>query len=169
MRGLEARRSDTPGFVRSAQTAMLRTLSQARTYDECKARVDALRSGRVPLAELAISRHLSREPGAYNTDTVLSEAAKDLASRGVRLSAGETIQLVIVDSKVGDHVSKAKAYGFYDGSLGDDVEKYTELLLKAAESVLWFSGYDYVRLKTLVSAQCNDCERVAGGQGFEPQ
>lgn len=70
---------------------MLRTLSQARTYDECNAwlpelldelrtSVDALRSGRVPLAELAISRHLSRKPGAYKTDTVLSEAAKDLAS-----------------------------------------------------------------------------------------
>lgn len=161
VRGLEVRRSDTPGFIKSAQAAMLRTLSKARTFDECKARipelldelrarVDALRSGRVPLAELAISRHVSQEPGAYKTDTVLSEAAKDLASRGVQLSAGETIQLVIVDAQARDHVSKAKAYGFYDGSLGYDVEKYTELLLKAAESVLWFFGYDYGRLKGLV-------------------
>ena len=46
-------------------------------------------------------------------------------------------------------LSKAKAYSLYDGSLGYDVEKYTELLLKAAESVLWFSGYDYARLKVL--------------------
>ena len=141
---------------------MLRTLSQARTSDECQARVpdlldelrariEALRSGRVPLAELAISRHLSREPRAYKTDTILSEAAKDLASREVHLSAGETIQLVIVDSKANDHVSKAKAYGFYDGSMGYDVEKYTELLLKAAESVLWFFGYDYNRLRALMS------------------
>ena len=168
VRGLEVRRSDTPGFVRSAQAAMLKTLSQARTYDECTARVpelldelrvrvDALRSGGVPLAELAISRHLSLVPVAYKTDTILSEAAKDLASRGVHLSAGETIQLVIVDSKANDHVSKAKAYGFYDGSLGYDVEKYTELTLKAAESVLWFLGYDYARLKALISGERNDC------------
>lgn len=161
VRGLEVRRSDTPGFIKSAQAAMLRTLSKARTFDECKARipelldelrarVDALRSGRVPLAELAISRHVSQEPGAYKTDTVLSEAAKDLASRGVQLSAGETIQFVIVDAQARDHVSKAKAYGFYDGSLGYDAEKYTELLLKAAESVLWFFGYDAGRLKRLV-------------------
>lgn len=162
VRGLEVRRSDMPGFVKSAQATMLRTLSQARTYDECqervpelldelKAKVDVLQSGKVPLAELAISRHLSQEPWAYKTDTVLSEAAKDLASRGVHLSAGETIQLVIVDAQAHDHVSKAKAYGFYDGSLGYDVEKYTELLLKAAESVLWFFGYDYARLKALIS------------------
>jgi hypothetical protein len=46
-------------------------------------------------------------------------------------------------------LSKAKAYALYDGTFGYDVEKYTELLLKAAESVLWFSGYDYARLKVL--------------------
>lgn len=52
-------------------------------------------------------------------------------------------------------LSKAKAYTLYDGSLGYDVEKYTELLLKAAESVLWFFGYDYPRLRGLVSDQKN--------------
>ncbi|MGH7412253.1 MAG: DNA polymerase domain-containing protein, partial [Candidatus Methylomirabilis sp.] len=160
VRGLEVRRSDTPGFVRRVQAAMLATLSRARSDDECRARVpellddlrakvDELRGGRVPLAELAITKHLSREPGEYQTDTILSEAAKDLASRGIRLSPGEAIQLVIVDSRAKDRVSKAKAYALYDGSLGYDVEKYTELLLKAAESVLWFFGYDYARLKAL--------------------
>jgi hypothetical protein len=54
---------------------------------------------------------LSREPVAYKTDTVLSETAKDLASRGVHLSAGEMNQLVIVGSRANDHVSKAKVYG----------------------------------------------------------
>ncbi len=101
------------------------------------------------------TRQLSREPGEYKTDTLLSEAAKDLASRGVCLSPGEEIQLVIVDSRANDHVSKAKAYALYDGSLGYDVEKYTELLLKAAESVLFFFGYDYARLKALVSDRSN--------------
>ena len=100
VRGLEVRRSDTPGFVRNAQRAMLATLSQARTYEECtarvpellddlKAKVDELRSGSVPLAELAITKQLFQEPGQYKTDTLLSEAVKDLASRGVRLSPGE--------------------------------------------------------------------------------
>lgn len=164
VRGLEVRRSDTPRFVKSAQAVMLRALSHAGTYEECRARVpdlldelrarvDELRSGRVPLADLAISRHLSQEPGAYKTDTVLSEAAKGLASQGVHLSTGETIQFVIVDARVRDKVSKAKAYALYNGSLGYDIEKYTELTLKAAESVLWFLGYDYARLKALVSQQ----------------
>ena len=173
VRGLEVRRSDTPGFVRSAQAAMLKMLSQATTHEECqarvpelldalRARVDELRSGSVPLAELAITKQLSQEPGQYKTDTLLSEAAKDLASRGVRLSPGEEIQLVIVDSKANDKVSKAKAYALYDGSLGYDVEKYTELLLKAAESVLFFLGYDYARLKALVSGQSSDSQRING-------
>ena len=164
VRGLEVRRSDTPGFVRRVQRTMLSTLSMARAHDECRAcvpgllddlraKVDELRGGRVPLAELAITKHLSQGPEAYATDTILAEAAKDLASRGVRLSPGEAIQLVIVDSKANDRVSKAKAYALYDGSLGYDVEKYTELLLKAAESVLWFFGYDYPRLKALMSEQ----------------
>ena len=160
VRGLEVRRSDTPGFVRCAQAAMLATLSTAKSSDECRAlipgllddlraKVDQLREGRVSLAELAITKHLSQEPGEYKTDTILAEAAKDLASRGVRLSPGEEIQLVIVDSRANDKVSKAKAYALYDGSLGYDVEKYTELLLKAAESVLWSFGYDYARLKAM--------------------
>lgn len=171
VRGLEVRRSDTPGFIRRAQGAMLATLSRARTVDECQARVpelladlrakvDELRDGRVPLAELAITKHLSQEPGEYKTDTILSEAAKDLASRGVRLSPGEAIQLVIVDSRAKDRVSKAKAYALYDGGLGYDVEKYIELLLKAAESVLWFFGYDYPRLKVLVLSQSNSVSAV---------
>jgi len=52
-------------------------------------------------------------------------------------------------------LSKAKAYALYDGSLGCDVEKYTEPLLKTAESVLFFFGYDYPRLRALVSDQKN--------------
>lgn len=164
VRGLEVRRSDTPGFVRRAQAAMLETLSKAKSADECRARVpelleelleriDRLRSGRVPLAELAITKHLSQEPEQYQTDTILSQAAKDLASRGVYLSPGEAIQLVIVNSGAKDKISKAKAFALYDGSLGYDVEKYTELLLKAAESALWFFGCDYARLKALLSGQ----------------
>jgi len=62
---------------------------------------------------------------------------------------------VIVDSRANDKVSKAKAYALYDGSLGYDVEKYTELLLKAAESVLFFFGYDYAHLKALMSDRGN--------------
>lgn len=149
---------------------MLAAFSRAETYQECEARVpglldelrtkvDALRAGRVPLAELAITKQLSMEPGEYKTDTLLSEAAKDLASRGIRLSPGEEIQLVIVDTKANDKVSKAKAYALYDGSLGYDVEKYTELTLKAPESVLRYFGYDYARLKALVSDQINSVAR----------
>jgi DNA polymerase elongation subunit (family B) len=173
VRGLEVRRSDTPGFVRSVQRTMLATLAQAGTAEECRtlvpelleelrARVDELRAGRVPLAELAITKHLSQEPAQYRTDTILAEAAKDLASRGVRLSPGEAIQLVIVDSRANDRVSKARAYACYDGSFGYDVEKYTELLLKAAESVLWFFGYDYARLTALLSDDSNRSKGMSG-------
>jgi DNA polymerase elongation subunit (family B) len=99
-------------------------------------RVHCLRAGQVPLEELAFTYRLSREPQAYATNTLNAIVARELAARGVPLDAGETIRYVITDYQANVPSDRARATEFLDGGWGYDVARYTEIVLRAAETIL---------------------------------
>ena len=74
MRGIEARRRDTPPFIAEAQMELLELLAQApeaggaarlpaRRHPAAAPQAAAAALGRVPLEELLVAQKLSREPG----------------------------------------------------------------------------------------------------------
>ena len=147
LRGIEARRGDTPKFIQKAQLELLAAMTSARTRAELAARlphclemvaarVDALRAGQVPLSDLAFTYRLSRDPQAYATNTLNAIVARELAGRGVKLNAGESIRYLITDYTAAVPSDRARATEFWDGSWGYDVERYTEMLLRAVETIL---------------------------------
>src|SRR5579884_778517 len=155
VRGIEARRGDTPPFLRAAQTEMIACLSQAKNREEYEAllpQVEAIREAyrerlkarQVSFWELAISKTISKSPAQYQKDSLTAIVAKELAGRGVRLSPGESISYVITDSKARVKSDRARALGFIDGSWGFDAEKYESLLTQAAE-ILFPSPPDQLR------------------------
>ena len=147
IRGIDLRRHDTPQFVKRTQRELIEKLAEAATRAERQAllpqllqiitrELDRLRSGQVPLHELVLTYHLSRDPEEYQTDTLNAIVAKELAGRGVTLNPGESVRYVITEYQADVPSDRARAWEFIDGSWGYDVARYTELLMRAVELVL---------------------------------
>lgn len=148
VRGLEARRHDTCLYVRRMQEEMIRRLAEARSAAEYRnARRDlegifrryvaGLAAGRVPAAELAISRRLSRAPAEYaQRGNSTAVAARQLAARGVALSAGESIQLILTETRSAPAPLRARAFALVGGgdeAVSYDAEAYAVQLRRAFE------------------------------------
>lgn len=142
LRGIEARRSDMPPFIKGAQLEMIQILCRAKTlkaYQNLWPEVQAcfehhretLRTGQVPFVDLAISKTLSKAPHEYQKASLIAIVAHELAARGLRLMPGQNITYVITDEKSTIKSDRARALGFIDGTWSYDVEKYESLLREA--------------------------------------
>jgi len=160
IRGLEARRSDTPPFVKDAQTRMIEALKQTQNLKEYEAEIPRvieilseyrrrLLEGEVNLRDLVITRCLSQDPQEYKKATLSAVVSHELLARGVKLAPGESIQYIITHDADKDPASRARAYATLTADHSYDVPKYTELLLKSGESLLSLFGYDLKKLEKL--------------------
>ena len=146
VRGIEARRHDTPPAFRRCQMGILKVLAEADTVEGAKARVPecveaffsyagALERHEIQTSELAFSTNLSKAPGEYTTATVQHAAVKQLVSEGVELHAGEGIRYVITDyqsrgSKRAAPLDMVEDVNRYDSG------RYIRLLAETCSSVL---------------------------------
>ncbi len=162
VRGLELRRHDTAPRIARAQQAMLDCLAQARNATEFLTRVpealeilrhhvEDIREGRVPFEELVITRTLSKDPMQYVREDAGAVAAKALARAGVKLHPGEQIGYVILDQKAKVKGDRARPALLLTGNETYDRERYVELLLRAAETLLGPVGYSADRLQSYLS------------------
>ena len=160
VRGIEARRHDTPPFIKNTQLEMLALLSRAQGIDGFRAAVPrvvayaqeklgALRSGAIPAKDLVVTHRLSRAPKEYRVLTPAARVALQLTQAGVELSPGEMMRFVYVPGP-----EKVRAW---EGGLGEqtyDVGAYVELLTRAVESVLAPVGVDRSTLELWLLGQC---------------
>jgi len=158
MRGIEARRRDAPKFVKNMQKAILDKMSAAKNADEISALVPEileiargfillLQSGRANPMELVLKRHIMREADEYLNNSISAVVSKMVKGMGVHLSAGESIEFIILDQSGKKKPEKAKPIALYAFEDGYDIEQYTELALRAVETLLLPFGYDVQRLK----------------------
>lgn len=158
VRGIEARRSDTPPFIRDAQTALLHILAQATNRAEFRARMaealqlagdylDTLRAGQVPFYRLAVTQRLSREPRAYRTHHLNALVARQLLDGGVELAPGERIQYVILDNAARIPTDRARPLEHLDGSLGYDADRYSEFLIRSVATLFSCIGFSQPALE----------------------
>ena len=148
LRGLEVRRSDMPPIVKNMQNEMLRALCSASNAEEFRQKepevleilrryLETVRRGDVPTRDLVITQRLSKDPATYKTNTAMAAASKALLAAGIKPQAGEKVQLIIVDSGAKDQITKAIPYTPGVETLDKyDADKYAELLIRAAESIL---------------------------------
>ena len=95
-----------------------------------------LATGAVPFPDLVISRNLSNAPEEYVQNSPTAVVARQLAARGVRLSAGERVQLVLTDRRSPLPDLRACALSLMDGRAETyDVEAYTDLLRRARDTL----------------------------------
>jgi DNA polymerase, archaea type len=144
VRGIEARRHDTPPLFSRCQMEVLEALAGADTIDEARGRVDgcveiflrhvrSLLDHRVPLRELVFTRNLSRKPGEYVNRSLTSSVADQLLHEGVELHAGESVRYVITDQRSRSAVPLDLAD---EERTSYDAKRYAELLAEACSTVL---------------------------------
>jgi DNA polymerase II len=158
MRGIEARRRDTPKFIKNMQKAMLDKMSSAKNVKEvsllvpeileiARSFIVLLQSGRANPMELVLKRHIMHEANEYTNNSISAVVSKMVEEMGVHLSAGESIEFIILDQSGKKKPEKAKPIALYAFEDGYDIEQYTELALRAVETLLLPFGYDVQRLK----------------------
>jgi DNA polymerase, archaea type len=146
VRGIEARRHDTPLAFTRCQMDILRVLARADTAAEAKAMVpecvqiflehaDLLRRHGVPASELAYTTNLSKAPEEYTTMTVQNAAIRQLTREGASLHAGEGIRYVITDYG-GKDSKRATPLDMVEDQKKYDSGRYVRLLAEACSSVL---------------------------------
>lgn len=148
VRGIELRRHDTPRYIKKTQQEMLEILAGGegvagfraalpRAVDYARQRLGRLQSGRVPLRDLVVTHRLSRRPEEFVVRTAAARTARELVEAGVHLSPGESLRFVLVSGP-----EKARAWERLTGQESYDRAAYTELLLRAVESLLAPVGVD---------------------------
>jgi len=142
VRGIEARRHDTPPFVAATQLRLLEELAAGE--DDPTARLPAavallrdrladLRGGRVAPAELLVSHRLSRELADYRGRPPGARAAAQLAAAGKPQSPGRRVRFIHTLGEPGVY-----AWGSPEelDPRRIDTGRYETLLLRAAANLL---------------------------------
>ncbi len=146
VRGIEARRHDTPLAFTRCQMEILRVLAKADSVNEAKTKIpecidiflkhaEALEHHETPASELAYTTNLSKGPDEYTSMTVQHAAVKQLVGEGIQLHAGEGIRYVITDYG-GRDSKRATPVDMIDDEKTYDEERYIRLLAETCSSVL---------------------------------
>jgi DNA polymerase elongation subunit (family B) len=152
VRGLEVRKHDTPRFVHDAQMEMIDVFSQANNSEEFMLKIpkalevvktyrQKLLSSEVPLEDLIISKHLSKNPKHYKQHVSQVIAAEQLIKEGNKVKAGKNVHFVFTDSKNKRFERRVRAEQLLDSGVKTDTKKYLQLLYASAASLLSFSKY----------------------------
>jgi len=156
VRGIEARRRDTPPWIAETQTKMLERLSRAGSVKDLPGSLEIaftvfhkalteLRSGKVPLEKLVVTSRVSHELDAYRSPTPAARAAVQMLEQtGKRARPGQKVRFLYTRGE--NDVRAWELPGKIDPDEVDRV-KYTELLARAAASVFHPFGIRDEQLK----------------------
>ncbi len=147
IRGIAARRHDTPAWIANTQRELIEKLAEASTRAEMAAllpelmqivtrELDRLRAGHVPIHQLTIACSISKLPGEYKVNSLNAAVTRQLDAHGIELHPGERIRYVVLNKQAeldSDRVVSWDLMG--EGQDGYDVSFYEELFLRACEQV----------------------------------
>jgi DNA polymerase elongation subunit (family B) len=146
VRGIEARRHDTPLAFVKCQMQILRCLAKADSAAEAAYTVPecvqvfleyakAFENHEIPRTELAFTTNLSKGPDEYTTNSIQHSAMRQLVKEGAELHAGEGIRYVITDYH-GRDSRRAAPVDMLDDETAYDARRYIALLAETCSSVL---------------------------------
>jgi DNA polymerase I len=164
VRGIEIRRRDTPHFIFETQTDMIKVLCEANNATELYQRIpqalDVVRRNRlkllnqeVPIGDLIITKHLSKNPKHYRQHVSQVIAAEQLIKAGTQVHAGNSVKFVFTHSEDKRHERRVKAAQLIDEDTNADCKKYLFLLYASAANLLSFAGYTTKSVYETVTGQ----------------
>ena len=152
VRGIEVRKHDTPRFVYNAQMEMINVFSAANNSSEFMKKIPEalnvvrvyrkrLLDGDVPIGDLIISKHLSKNPKHYKQHVSQVIAAEQLIKEGSEVQAGNSVKFVFTHSEDKRHERRVQAAQLLEEGTNPDVKRYLSLLYASAANLLSFEGY----------------------------
>ena len=143
-------------FIKEFQTELLYTLFDCKNSDEVASKgyenalllvtktIDKVMTGELELKDLIVSKILRQELYKYRSLFPHVSAALQLTEAGVALTRGESIEYIYTDAGLTNPLCRVIPLDFVEGEQGHnyDKEKYREMLLEAAETVLGYFGFD---------------------------
>jgi DNA polymerase elongation subunit (family B) len=165
LRGVEARRGDTPVFIIKAQMEMIKRLAAANSLEGLEEKIpgalrvlgdyaDKLIKGQVDVQELLVTKRLSKSPSDYSHDVFQAIAAKQLEKAGFEVHPGQSIQYLIVNGKSRWANERVVAVQLLQPSMRYDAEEYVRMLFSAGETLL--GVFEYTVRKIQVEALCHE-------------
>ena len=155
IRGIEARRHDTPPIFYKCQNEILELMATRNNPSEVRELMPAikdvfhkyvrlLKENQVPFEELIFTKRISKNSDEYqDRNTIENSAIMNLTYEGRSLKAGEALQYIIVDYYQ-KHSSEREKRAvpteliFDDkttNAVNYDIQRYTELLADSCNSV----------------------------------
>ena len=106
--------------------------------------IDKVVTGELQLKDLIVSKILRQELYNYRSLFPHVSAVLQLTEAGVLLTRGDTIQYVYTDAAHSNPLRRVTPVEFIEEGREQvyDKEKYREMLLEAAETVLGYFGFD---------------------------
>ena len=152
VRGVMARRRDTPELIRRAQGEMLDKVAKAWDAEEFREKIPEalsvipkyagdLLGFRARVEDLAIYRQLSRHPLAYEVEAATAIAARQMLEAGIELQPGQIISYVVTDAKAKNPNFRVRALPLAREKASYDRWWYLDLLLRAGEELFGLFGY----------------------------
>lgn len=154
-RGIELRRRDTPPLIKEFQENLMRILFDAESIREIRGRqlskaleyveevYRRVKSGQVDWSSLIISKRLSKKVRDYRFNLPHVAAAKQLSLRDLNPEVGSLIEYIIIRGSDGNPFRRvASTLLLKEGKTIYDREKYADLLLEAAETILGAFGFN---------------------------
>jgi DNA polymerase-2 len=147
IRGIEARKHDTPEFVRKCQMELLKVLSKYSNSTEVKQNlceaiavvakhVRLLEDRRVPIEDVIIHKQLSKKASDYKKDILQAIVSKQLACHGRDVAAGQSISYIITNFYSKNPEKRALHIDLIGADSEYDVRKYSEMLIDSANTIL---------------------------------
>lgn len=152
MRGIETRRHDTPLFIKQFQTELLKILFDCEKSDDIYNKtleralyfltttIDRIMTGEINVKDLVISKQLRMDIAKYRNIFPHVAAAIQLRTKKKLPSRGAVIQYVYTNSQHQNPMNRVTTD--LNSENNYDREKYMEMLLDAAETVLGIFGFD---------------------------
>jgi DNA polymerase elongation subunit (family B) len=161
VRGVEIRRHDTPNLIKQFQAELLTTLFDCKCKEEVIKKgyeralllvtgaIDRIMIGGYDITknDLVISKLLGQNIEKYRSLFPHVSAAIQLSGEDRHPSKGDTIRYIYTDSQHKNPLCRVVPventhYDSTERSFSYDKEKYREMILDAAETVLGYFGFD---------------------------
>ncbi len=164
VRGVDARRRDTPAYVGHVQMELLNVFKGAETAQQLrervpqtlallKKRVRMLRRGEVPLKELLVGLKLSRELEAYKDLSAAARAALQLREIGKSVRPGQRVYFLYLRGHKNVHAWDLPTK---PDPRALDIPRYVTLLVRAAGNILQPLGVTEDDLRAMVAGGCEE-------------
>jgi DNA polymerase elongation subunit (family B) len=153
-RGIEIRRHDAQNFIKEFQIELLYTLYDCKDSAEVLSKgyenalllvtrtIDKIMTAEIQLKDLVVSKMLRQDLTKYRSLFPHVSAAIQPTEAGKSLIRGEIIQYIHTDAAHKNPLRRVMPLNLVSEEHDYDKEKYREMLLEAAETVLGYFGFD---------------------------